>query len=252
VWTVVVAAGSGRRFGGPKQFASVAGRLVVEWSVAAARAATDGVVVVVPPGNQAVGPSTFGADAVVEGGPTRSASVRLGLAAVPAIADVVIVHDAARPLAVPALFQAVIAAVSGTGISGSADGADGAVCAVPVVDTIKRVVDSGGVITVGTTLERSDLVAVQTPQAFRADVLRRAHSDRTAVAEPTDDATLVEALGGSVRVVPGDPANIKVTTRADLFFVEHMLAGESTRGPGGCGSGVPGGRGPGGSGSAGR
>jgi 2-C-methyl-D-erythritol 4-phosphate cytidylyltransferase len=139
---------------------------------------------------------------VVAGGPTRAASVRAGLEAVPADAEVVVVHDGARPLASPDLFHAVVDAVV-------QQGWDGAVPALPVSDTLKVVSDG----VVGATHDRSGLVAVQTPQAFRASVLRRAHAGG---GEATDDAALVEACGGTVRVVPGDPRNLKVTTPADL------------------------------------
>ena len=125
------------------------------------------------------------------GGATRSESVRAGLAAVPPDAEVVVVHDAARPLATAALFDAVIDAVRA--------GADGAVPGLPVADTLKRVDD----VRVIETVDRVGLVAVQTPQAFRAGVLRAAHAP---AADATDDAALVEALGGTVVVVPGDPA----------------------------------------------
>jgi len=214
VWAVVVAAGSGRRFGGPKQFSPLGGRLVVDWSVEAARSAVDGVVVVVPEGGVPRTRGSVGADVVVPGGPTRSASVRLGLSAIPQEATVVVVHDAVRPLAGADLFEAVITALDGD--------AAGALCGVPVVDTVKRVAGSGCRVTVVGTLDRSELVASQTPQAFRSDVLRRAHGTG---GEATDDAALVEALGATVRVVPGDPANLKVTTPADLAYAELLLAG---------------------------
>jgi 2-C-methyl-D-erythritol 4-phosphate cytidylyltransferase len=210
VWSVVVAGGSGQRFGTLKQFALLAERPVVQWAVAACRAASSGVVLVVPPGMAST--VDHGADAVVEGGKTRTESVSRGLAAVPPTAEVIIVHDAARPLASEALFRDVIAAVT-TG------GAGGAVPGLPVSDTIK-VVD--GTRTVTATLDRAALVAVQTPQAFAADLLRQAHAAGT---EATDDAALVEALGGTVRVVPGDPRNLKITTPADLDRVEHLLRG---------------------------
>jgi len=210
VWAVVVAGGSGRRFGAEKQFALLGDRPVVEWAVSACRPCASGVVLVVPPGTTAE--VDYGADVVVEGGATRTASVRRGLSAVPDEADVILVHDAARPLAAPALFRSVIDAV----ISG---GADGAIPALPVSDTIK-VVD--GTRTVTATLDRATLVAVQTPQAFGAALLRRAHA---AGAEATDDAALVEALGATVRVVPGDPRNLKITTPADLGTAEHLLRG---------------------------
>jgi 2-C-methyl-D-erythritol 4-phosphate cytidylyltransferase len=211
VWAVVVAGGSGQRFGQLKQFASLAGRPVVEWAVAACRPSSSGVVLVVPPGTG--DGDRHGADRVVEGGTTRAESVSRGLAAVPAEAEVIVVHDAARPLAAEALFRAVIDAVA-------ALGADGAIPGLPVSDTIK-VVD--GTSTVTATLDRATLVAVQTPQAFSAAVLRRAHARGGSAA--TDDAALVEALGATVRVVPGDPQNLKITTPADLGLAEHLLRG---------------------------
>jgi 2-C-methyl-D-erythritol 4-phosphate cytidylyltransferase len=210
VWAVVVAGGSGTRFGRPKQFALLAGRPVVAWSVAACRPAAAGVVVVLPEGSL---DRDFGADAVVAGGPTRSASVRHGLAAVPDDAALVVVHDAARPLAGPALFLSVLAALDDPSVAG-------AVCAVPVADTLKRVHRATG--DVAGTVDRAHLVAVQTPQAFRAGILRRAHA---AGDDATDDAALVEALGATVRAVPGDPRNLKLTTPADLALAEHLLEG---------------------------
>jgi len=136
-------------------------------------------------------------DAVVGGGDTRSASVRAGLAAVPDDADIVLVHDAARPLASARLWERVLAAVQA--------GNDAVVPAVPVVDTLREVD--------GTTVDRTAYVAVQTPQGFRAAVLRRAHEGAP---EGTDDASLVEAIGGKVLVVDGEPENRKITTAADL------------------------------------
>jgi 2-C-methyl-D-erythritol 4-phosphate cytidylyltransferase len=195
----VVAAGSGARFGGQKQFEDLAGRRVVDWSLAACRSVAHGVVLVVPADHVGEGASI--ADTVVVGGASRSESVRAGLAAVPPEADIVVVHDAARPFAAPALFAAVVDAVSG--------GADGAVPGVAVADTIKEV--AGGRVVA--TLDRDTLVAVQTPQAFTAVALRAAHA---AGGHATDDAALVEARGGRVVVVPGDPANTKITLRADL------------------------------------
>jgi 2-C-methyl-D-erythritol 4-phosphate cytidylyltransferase len=219
VWSIVVAGGSGRRFGQLKQFALLGGRPVLHWAVAACRTCSAGVVLVVP--DAADDHDPHGADVVVTGGATRSDSVRRGLAAVPSDATVVVVHDAARPLASPDLFVAVIAAVTD-------GGADGAVPGVAPSDTIK-VVDESGHVT--TTLDRATLVAVQTPQAFRADVLRRAHAHGApALAAPgasagaTDDAMLVEALGGTVQVVPGEPGNLKITDPGDLEIAERLLS----------------------------
>jgi 2-C-methyl-D-erythritol 4-phosphate cytidylyltransferase len=213
VWAVVVAGGSGQRFGQMKQFALLAERPVVEWAVEACRPSSSGVVLVLPRG--AGVENAHGADVVVEGGASRAESVRLGLAAVPASAEVIVVHDAARPLASDALFRAVIAAVT-------SEGAGGAIPGIPVSDTIKAVAVVDGSQTVTQTLDRASLVAVQTPQAFAAQLLRRAHA---AGGEATDDAALVEALGATVRVVPGDPRNLKITTPADLGTAERLLRG---------------------------
>jgi 2-C-methyl-D-erythritol 4-phosphate cytidylyltransferase len=135
--------------------------------------------------------------------------VRAGLAACDAGVDIVVVHDAARPLASPALFAAVIDAV--------AAGADAAVPALPVADTVKRVVDGR----VSGTIDRTGLVTVQTPQAFRLSVLRDAHAR---AGDATDDAALVEAMGGRVVTVPGDPRNLKVTTPDDLQLATALIA----------------------------
>lgn len=202
-----MAAGSGSRFGSAKQYEVVHGRRVLDWAVAGARQAAGGVVLVVPP-ERAAEPEP-GVDAVVAGGALRSASVRAGLAAVPGTAEVVVVHDAARPMASAALFDAVIDAVLA--------GADAAVPGVVVADTVKRV--EGGVVTA--TVDRAGLVTVQTPQAFRAAVLRRAHVGE---ADATDDAALVEACGGRVVVVPGEPGNFKITDANDLGRAALVLA----------------------------
>jgi 2-C-methyl-D-erythritol 4-phosphate cytidylyltransferase len=195
--------------------------------VRAARAATDGVVLVVPvegPGDVggpaagadlprpgATGDDALGATVVVAGGATRADSVRAGLAVVPADADVVVVHDAARPLAGPALFAAVVDAVR-------AGDADGVVPVVPVADTLKRV-DGSRVVA---TVDRDDLVAVQTPQGFAADALRTAHRG---AGDATDDAGLLEAAGLVVVTVPGDPRNLKLTRPEDLALAEALLDG---------------------------
>ena len=165
MWSIVVAGGSGRRFGQLKQFALLGGRPVLQWAVAACRTCSAGVVLVVPDASGDPAPDPHGADVVVTGGATRADSVRAASPPSRPTPTVVVVHDAARPLASPALFAAVIAAVTD-------GGADGAVPGVPPSDTIKAVDESGRVTD---TLDRATLVAVQTPQAFRADVLRRAH-----------------------------------------------------------------------------
>jgi 2-C-methyl-D-erythritol 4-phosphate cytidylyltransferase len=203
-WAVVVAGGRGSRFGAPKQFLDLAGRPIVSWSLDAARRACEGVVLVVPSGHD----REWDADRIVVGGATRSASVRAGLEAVPLEAAVIVVHDAARPLARLELWHSVIDAV--------ASGADAAIPATPVTDTVKVVGPDGQL----STLDRSILVTVQTPQAFRAEVLRKAHSGGD---ESTDDAALVEAAGGVVVLVDGPVDNIKVTTPSDLIAAEALM-----------------------------
>ena len=165
------------------------------------------MVLVVPSGEVREEP---GADFVIAGGSTRSASVRCGLAAVPAEAAVVVVHDGPRPAATAELFAAVVDAVR--------SGADGAIPGLAVTDTVKRVRD--GVVV--ETLQRAELMAVQTPQAFDAEVLRKAHATEP---EATDDAAVVEAIGGRVVVVPGEATNRKVTERSDLDDVARVLEG---------------------------
>ncbi len=201
VWTIVVAGGSGARFGSLKQFEELGGRRVIDWCVEAAEGVSDGIVVVVPADH---GDTSTSAHRVVVGGSTRSESVRCGLAAVPTEADVIVVHDGARPFAGTELFRAVVDAVTA--------GADGAVPAVAVTDTIKQITADSVVVT---TPERAALVAVQTPQAFAASWLRRAHESGKG---STDDAALVEAIGGHVVVVAGDGANRKITLADDLTW----------------------------------
>lgn len=205
VWTIVVAGGSGSRFGGTKQFELVGTRRVVDHAADVARAASDGVVIVVPP-------THADAEGGVAGGGTRSESVRAGLAAVPHDATIVCVHDAARPFASARLFESVIDAVVA--------GADGAVPGLAVTDTIKQI-DADHVVVA--TPPRDSLVAVQTPQAFRASVLRDAHASG---ADATDDAALVEQCGGRVVVVPGELTNRKITHLHDLDWArEHVARG---------------------------
>lgn len=200
VWSIVVAAGSGNRFGGLKQFESLAGRRVVDRAVDSAARCSAGVVVVVP----SAGPDDEGDAIRVVGGPSRSASVRAGLAAVPAEASIIIIHDGARPLASQDLFDRCIAAV--------ADGADAALPAVASTDTL-RMRD-------GSPLDRDQVVSVQTPQVFRAAMLRAAHRS---LPEATDDASLVAAQGGTVVFVEGERANLKITEPADMVVAAALL-----------------------------
>lgn len=209
VWTVVVAGGGGSRFGRPKQYVELVGRRTIDWSLAAARSVSDGIVVVVPPDH--VEEPVDGADVVVAGGTTRSASVRSGLAAVPDDAAVVLVHDAARPAASPALFRAVVDAVQA--------GADAVVPGVAVTDSLRS--RTGGAV------DREELVAVQTPQGFDAAVLRAAHASGE---DASDDASLVEATGATVAIVAGETTNIKLTHPADQVALEATLSSRSGQG----------------------
>jgi 2-C-methyl-D-erythritol 4-phosphate cytidylyltransferase len=207
---IVVAGGSGQRFGGLKQFATLAGTTVAAHSIAACRAVADQVILVVPRGSNA---EFHGADVVIEGGATRSASVRAGLEVIADSAEIIVIHDAARPLATERLFFSVVAELADEEIAG-------AIAGLPVTDTIKVVAHEGDRRSVVATPERSTLVAVQTPQAFRADAIRRAHREGD---EATDDAALVEAVGGRVVVVPGEVENIKITDPRDLVMAEVAL-----------------------------
>ena len=204
VWCIVVAGGSGRRFGAAKQFEALGDSSVLQLAVSAASTTADGVVVVLPGDAIDQAGATISADAVVPGGDTRAGSVRAGLAAVPDTAQVVLVHDAARPLATSELFERVRDAVRA--------GAEAVVPVVAVSDTIRRV--GGGVV------DRDELRAVQTPQGFRAEVLRRVH-DRGG--EATDDAGLVEAAGGRVVLVDGERTNLKITEPEDLAIAAALL-----------------------------
>ena len=208
----MVAAGSGSRLGAsvPKAFVPVAGRPMIEWSVDALRAAgIEEIIVALPEGAQAPA-GCIG----VRGGATRSESVHAALSA--GGPGHVVVHDAARPLVEPSLFTRVVEALAD---------ADCAIAAARVTDTIK---EAEGDLVVATH-DRSRLWAVQTPQAFRRAALEAAlNVDASVLAQATDDASLVERAGGTVRVVESSPANFKVTTPHDLRVAE-LLLGERVR-----------------------
>jgi 2-C-methyl-D-erythritol 4-phosphate cytidylyltransferase len=177
---------------------------MVEWSIEALAPSVEQIVVALPPGVHAPA-GTIG----VPGGAHRSLSVKAALGAV--AGDPVVVHDAARPLLEPALVEAVLAALAD---------ADAAIAAARVTDTIKEARGQWAI----RTLDRSGLWAVQTPQAFRRDALERAlGQDEAVLAAATDDAALVEALGGTVRIVEAPRENLKVTTALDLRVAELLL-----------------------------
>ena len=211
----MAAAGEGNRFGGAKQFSRLGNRCVIDWTVQRAARWSEGVVVVLPEA-RAVGTDAWqlsdpdgdcaGRVVAVAGGVLRSDSVRRGLSRVPDDAEIVLVHDGARPLATDGVFERVIQAVRA--------GADAAIPVIDLTDTIRW--RGGG------TADRRKLAAVQTPQAFRADALRTAHA---AGADATDDATLVEAAGATVVTVDGDSRNLKITEPHDLVTAEALLAG---------------------------
>ena len=211
VTAILVAAGSGSRLGAevPKAFVEVGGRTLLEH--AAARFAGFPCVVVAPAGWLERARELVDA-VVVEGGMTRQDSVDAGLQAVPGSVEAVLVHDVARPFVPAAVIDRVVRALQQ---------ADAVIPALAVTDTVKRV-DADGVVLA--TLDRADLVAVQTPQGFRREVLVSAHA-RAVHCESTDDAALVEAAGGRVVVVDGDEAAFKITTPQHLALAEVIARG---------------------------
>jgi 2-C-methyl-D-erythritol 4-phosphate cytidylyltransferase len=220
VVAVVVAAGSGTRLGGkvPKALLSVGGRPLVVVAVEGALASPmiSSVIVAAPPGFESqvreACASLVGSVVVVTGGDTRQRSVASGMDAADAGADVVVVHDAARPFASAVLFASVVEAVRA--------GADAAVPVLPLVDTVKRIRDGS---IVGTE-PRDELALAQTPQACRAQLLRDAlaKADEAGL-DFTDDAGLLEWAGASIRTVAGEPRNFKVTTPEDLARADRIL-----------------------------
>lgn len=219
VWAVLAAAGSGERLGAdrPKAFAKLGELPLLAESLRRLEETdwVDAIVVAAPPGWEeptillAEELGAGKANAVIPGGATRAESVRLAVAEVPEDAAVILVHDAARPVLDEAVIERVLRPLS--------EGWDGVVPALPLADTVKRVRGDAVV----ETLDRSELYAVQTPQAFLADVLRRAVAGGD---DAGDCAALVEAAGGRVRVVEGDARLLKVTTREDLEAVARLVA----------------------------
>jgi len=219
VWVILVAAGRGERLGldRPKAFANLGDEPLLAEPLRRLEACPwiDAIVLVAPPGWEE--PAILLAEeegcgkvrACVTGGEERSDSVRAGLAETADDALVILVHDAARPLVTDDVVERVLAPLS--------EGWDGAVPGLPVGDTLKRVAADGRV---EETVARDGLWAVQTPQAFAVDALRRAHAGDS---DATDDAGLVEAAGGRIKVVEGDPRLLKVTTAADLDRIASWL-----------------------------
>lgn len=221
-FAIVVAAGSGVRMGVrmPKALVPMGGRPLVAWSLIALAECDliDGIVLAAPPGHEttmrmAVGEAGGEGLIVVSGGSTRQRSVAAALAAVPREANEILVHDAARPLITPQLVETVL--------EGLVD-VEGAIAATPLADTLKR---AGRDQIIEGTVDRAGLWQAQTPQAFHADVLRRAFelADDEVLETATDCAAMVEALGGRVRLVAWGSPNLKVTTPADLEQAEMLL-----------------------------
>lgn len=215
---LVVAAGRGERLGspGPKAFVMCGGRPMLEWSIDALKAVPEigHVVVATPPGVEPPA-GTSG----VFGGQERSHSVRAALHHTLA-GDPVLVHDAARPLVTPEIIRAVLAGLN--------DGADGAIAAARQADTLKREGEDDGAATVAETVARDGLWAVQTPQVFRREILSRAlDQPHEILAGATDDASLVEGLGGTVRLVESPRENFKITTPDDLRLADLILRSRS-------------------------
>jgi 2-C-methyl-D-erythritol 4-phosphate cytidylyltransferase len=215
VWAIVLAAGTGARFGGEKQFSDVAGQRLVDLAVETATSACDGVVLVLPGDRVWDGPPV---DATVRGGPDRRTSVRNGLSAIPHDEGVVVVHQAANPLASQQLIERLVAAVRA--------GAPAAVPGLRPADVVRRVADG----VAGDLLGRDELVLVQTPAAFRIEVLRTAHA---AAVVAVEDTALVSAAGYDVHVLPGDPRNVHVATPEDLEVVRALLLTRSLSSAGG-------------------
>jgi 2-C-methyl-D-erythritol 4-phosphate cytidylyltransferase/2-C-methyl-D-erythritol 2,4-cyclodiphosphate synthase len=220
VSAIIAAGGRGTRFGGahPKQIASLGGRSILQRSVDAFLASpcvTD-IVVALPAELLASPPIRLGNAGkpveVVAGGTRRQDSVANAFAAVSGRADIVVIHDAARPLVTPAVIERTVAAAGQWGA---------AIAAVRAHDTVKRV-ESNAVVA---TLPRDEIYLAQTPQAFRIDVLRDALA---AGGDVTDEASLAERAGHPVRIVEGDPWNLKITTPGDLDVAERLLAGRQS------------------------
>jgi 2-C-methyl-D-erythritol 4-phosphate cytidylyltransferase len=216
VAAILVAAGAGQRLGAavPKAFCTVRGRTLLSYAHTrfAGHPMIGSVIVVAPADRLEDAKALTGAD-VVAGGATRQASVAAGLAALAPDVDAVLVHDVARAFVPAEVIDRVVAALR--------DGADAVIPTRPVTDTIKRVDADGRVIE---TVDRSTLVAVQTPQGFRRDVLFAAHTAGAAT-KVTDDAGLVEAFGGTVVAVDGADEAFKITRPWDLRLAEAVAAG---------------------------
>ena len=253
-WAIVLAAGGGSRFGAAKQFADLGGEPMLAHPVRTAGAVCDGVVLVLPADaaapddpaarpaarndvttrndmmavNGAAGHAWPAGVRAVAGGASRAESVRAGLAATPADTEIIVVTDAAHPLATTELYRRVVEAVR--------CGADAAVPGVPLTEVVARVVRTGSGLRTAASLPREDHRLIQTPHAFRAGLLRAVHAGAP---EAVEDSAMVADAGGTVVVVPGEPTNIHVTTPAELEMARLLLAGHGIPGGGASMSTIP-------------
>ena len=214
---IIVAAGYGKRMGKPKQFLEIGGKPMLERTLSVFEKARiiDGIILVV--NEEDVGRAKKISFAklkkVVTGGEKRKDSVYEGLKAVPPAAKIVAIHDGARPFVTSEMIEAAVAEAEVFGA---------AVVGVPLTDTIKKV--DGVKLEVESSLDRQELWAAQTPQAFKTDIIMRAYEQGRAKHEVTDDATLVEKMGTKVKMVMGSPLNMKITRPDDLWVAEGILS----------------------------
>lgn len=222
-YAVIVAAGSGSRFGSalPKQYCLLAGRPVLMHTIErfAGVLPLDNIIVVISPAMQPVwlklcADYHFTSPRIVCGGDTRHASVKNAIAAIPSHAEIIMVHDGARPLVSSELIRRA---------ASPADDVEALVPATPLSDSIRRLMPCG----TSTCANRADFVAVQTPQSFRASLLRNAYA-RPWSADMTDDASVAEAAGADITIFPGETSNIKITNPGDIAIAEALLCCNSS------------------------
>lgn len=204
LWIILVAGGLGTRFGALKQFEKIAGKSILNWSIQTAKSITPNLVVVLPEKTPDINLDETNLKHI-EGGATRSGSVRQGLKLIDSNnSEIVVVHDAVRPLASQQLFTQVIQAIK--------DGADAATPALPITDTINT--------TDGEVIDRTKLLSLQTPQAFRADILKELHASEP---EATDDISLFIEANKKVAYIDGETQNLKITEPIDLEIAELLM-----------------------------
>ena len=204
IWIILLAGGMGTRFGGLKQFESLGKRRVLEWSLETARTISPNTVLVLPKDSKIADWDIDPGIQTTEGGKTRSESVRAGIQEVDKEAEIILIHDVVRPLASPDLYKSVIKAIH--------EGADASAPAIPITDTIHN--------DAGEFLDRSTLRALQTPQAFKAEPLRKLHKHQP---EASDDTSLFLDSGCKLTLVQGDTRNLKITEPKDLALAAALM-----------------------------